>query len=250
MKRAILAVSFGTTYQEEEHRCIRPIEEALRRAYPDYSIFRAYTSRVIVKKQREKGVEAEKMNEALERLRREGFDEIVLASVHVIPGGEYGKVCAAAGENRVSEPLLSDEDDLKWMASLLESVAQEEGRLLLVMGHGSECAADAIYLRLREFLPSCVRLACLEGEHTLDALLPELDALDEKLVTLMPLMIVAGSHARSNLAGEDSWKSMLETRGFDVRVRMQGLGAFEQVQQRFVEKAGRVLSDQTPVSAR
>ena len=67
----------------------------------------------------------------------------------------------------------------------------------------------------------------------------ELEAVPGKRLTLMPLMLVAGDHARNDLAGDasDSWKSILLARGFDVRTRLTGLGALESVQQRFVEKA-------------
>ena len=75
-------------------------------------------------------------------------------------------------------------------------------------------------------------------------LLPRLDALKEKKLALAPLMLVAGDHAHNDLAGgdEDSWLSILTGRGFDVTVRMQGLGADEKVQARFVEKVGRALN--------
>ena len=75
-------------------------------------------------------------------------------------------------------------------------------------------------------------------------LLPRLDALKEKKLALAPLMLVAGDHAHNDLAGgdEDSWLSILTGRGFDVTVRMQGLGADEKVQARFVEKVERALN--------
>ena len=70
-----------------------------------------------------------------------------------------------------------------------------------------------------------------------------LDALPEKKITIAPLMLVAGDHAHNDLAGEDddSWKSILERRGFTVQVRMRGLGAEEAVRQRFCEKVAKVL---------
>ena len=40
MKKAILAVSFGTTYAEAEQTCIRPVEAALAAAYPDWEVRR------------------------------------------------------------------------------------------------------------------------------------------------------------------------------------------------------------------
>ena len=63
--------------------------------------------------------------------------------------------------------------------------------------------------------------------------MPELETLEKKEVVLMPMMLVAGDHAKNDLAGddEDSWKSVLTTKGFDVRVRMRGLGALKAVQQ-------------------
>ena len=47
-----------------------------------------------------------------------------------------------------------------------------------------------------------------------------------KNVVLYPLMIVAGDHARNDLAGadEDSWKSVLEKEGYAVSCVLRGLG--------------------------
>jgi sirohydrochlorin cobaltochelatase len=88
-----------------------------------------------------------------------------------------------------------------------------------------------------------VRLACVEGEYSLDGILPELEALPDGRLTLMPLMLVAGDHAKNDLAGYDghSWKNRLEARGFDVRARLQGLGSMEAVQRRFVRKVQTVI---------
>ena len=60
-----------------------------------------------------------------------------------------------------------------------------------------------------------------------------------KRLTLMPLMLVAGDHAKNDLAGNDgdSWKSILMARGFDVGLKLEGLGSMPEVRQRIVEKA-------------
>lgn len=243
MKRAILAVSVGTAHAGAEQSCIRPVEDALRAAFPEWDVFRAFTSRIIVHRLRERGTIIESAEEALARLTAEGYGEIVVAPTHIIPGGEYEKARAAAKGYGISAPLLADDADLGWMAALLAEIAEEEGRPLLLMAHGTDHAADEIYARLREKLPANVWLACIKGEHTLDKILPRLHLLTEKAVTLMPLMLVAGSHAQNDLAGDGSWKSILESEGFIVRVRMQGLGALEAIQQRFAEKVRRVLCE-------
>ena len=142
----------------------------------------------------------------------------------------------------VSKPLLCDDADLNWMASLLSEIAREEDRPLLMMGHGTEHAANERYARLRERVPQSVFLACVEGEYSLEGVLPALDRLPRRAVTLMPLMLVAGDHAKNDMAGEGaSWKNRLQALGFDVRVRMQGLGSLPAVQARFVEKAGAII---------
>ena len=239
MKKALLVVSFGTSYPEADRDCIQSVESALAAAFPDHECRRAFTSRIIARKLRSQGIAIESEAEAIQHLRADGFEDIRIVPTHIIHGGEYEKVVAAADGLPVSEPLLENEADLDWLAALLGKLAEEERRALLVMGHGTEHAADETYVRLRAKLPEGVYLACVEGSHSLDHILPQLDAMPEKALTLMPLMLVAGDHAHNDLAGdeEDSWKSILTARGFDIRVRMQGLGALEAIQQRFVEKA-------------
>lgn len=245
MKQALLVVSFGTNYADAEQSCIRPVEEALRRAFPEFEMHRAFTSRMILRKKREQGQCVESEEEALARLTAEKYEKIVVVPTHIIPGGEYEKVRAAAKDCIVSTPLLCEEEDLDWMADLLASIGREADRPIVWMGHGTDHAANEIYARLREKLPPSLDLACLEGAFSLDALLPKLNGLSERKLTLMPLMLVAGGHARKDLAGdaENSWKSILTAQGFDVRVRLQGLGALPAVQQRFVEKVRRALND-------
>lgn len=238
MKKAILAVSFGTSYADAEATCIRPVEAALAATFPDWDVRRAFTSRIILKKLRCQGIKIDSETDALNRLRAEGYNEILVAPTHIISGHEYDLVCEAAAGLPISRPLLSDGSDLAWMAKLLADIAEEEDRTLVVMGHGTDHAADETYAALRARLPENVRLACVEGAYSLNEILPALQNKLDKRITLMPLMLVAGDHAHNDLAGdqENSWKSRLTAKGFDVRVRMQGLGALPEVQARFVQK--------------
>ncbi len=50
MKKGILVVSFGTSYQDARESCIDPVEELVKDKYPEYEVRRAFTSRRIVKK--------------------------------------------------------------------------------------------------------------------------------------------------------------------------------------------------------
>lgn len=243
MKKAVGIVSFGTSYKDAELSCICPIEQAIAQAFPDRKPSRAFTSRIIARKMKNRGETVENEIEMLDRMKAEGYDDILLVTTHVIPGFEYEKLLAVADGFKVSEPLMVNEEDERWMADMLEGIAREEGRRLLVMGHGTDHASDGIYTRLQGRLSKNVFVACAEGERTLKTILPDLEKMEDKAVVLMPMMLVAGDHANNDLAGddEDSWKSILTARGFDVRVRMQGLGALKAVQDRYVEKARKAL---------
>ena len=241
MKQTLLAVSFGTTHADAEEGCIRPVEEALRAAFPDWQVDRAWTSRIIIKRLKDRGIAIESEAEAIARLREAGV-RAAIVSTHIIPGQEYDRILAEAGGLPVSAPLLADEDDLRWMAGLLGGIDDREGRTLLVMGHGTEHRANETYARLRACLPANVKLACVEGEYDLEGILPELEALPDRRVTLMPLMLVAGDHAKNDLAGDDdSWKTRLLGLGFDVALKLEGLGSNPAVQQRIVQKARAIL---------
>lgn len=238
MKKAIGIVSFGTSHKDAELSCICPVEQAIAQAFPDRDTFRAFTSRIIARIMKKRGENVENEQEMLERLKAENYEDILLVTTHIIPGFEYEKLTRVAEGCRVSEPLIACGDDEEWMANLLEEIAAEEGCVLLVMGHGTDHAADEIYARIQKKTSGNVFVGCAEGERTLEAIMAELEALEKKEVVLMPMMLVAGDHAKNDLAGddEDSWKSVLTAKGFDVRVRMQGLGALKAVQQRYVEK--------------
>ena len=46
-KTAILVISFGTSYEETRKKTIEQIEQDLHHAYPEYPLYRAWTSRRI-----------------------------------------------------------------------------------------------------------------------------------------------------------------------------------------------------------
>lgn len=241
--KTIVVVGFGSTHADAVRSAIEPLEAEIRSAFGDWEVCRAWTSRIIARRLLERGERVENEAEAVARLRAQGRERIALASTHIIRGAEYDKVIRAAEGLPVSAPLLDTAEDLRFMAELLDGIAAREGRTLLMMGHGTDHAADETYARLRGALTDRVKLACVEGRHGLDGLLPELEAMGRKAVTLMPLMLVAGDHAKNDLGGdgEDSWKSRLKALGFDVQLRLNGLGELEAVRGRFVDKVKAIL---------
>ena len=49
-KHGILVVSFGTSYEETRKKTIDAIENRIRENFKDYKVYRAFTSKIILKK--------------------------------------------------------------------------------------------------------------------------------------------------------------------------------------------------------
>jgi sirohydrochlorin cobaltochelatase len=106
--------------------------------------------------------------------------------------------------------------------------SRKPGDAILLMGHGSEHQpADALYAALNFYAQgkdSNLYIATVEGQPTLDDVLPKLKKNGVKKVYLMPFMAVAGDHAQNDMCGDekDSWKSILTQSGFEVECVLKG----------------------------
>ena len=128
-------------------------------------------------------------------------------------------------------------EDLKRVVEIFESDIKEakaKNCILVYMGHGNEVWSTGIYAELqkemRHAYPTVMTfVGSVEGFPSLDDIKAGLKhiKLKSKKVLLKPLMIVAGDHARNDMAGdeEDSWKSNFENIGFTVYPVLKGLGS-------------------------
>ena len=74
-KKAILAVSFGTSYQDTLERTIGAIEKELAAVFPDRILLRAFTSGMICRKLKQRdGIVIPSPAQALEQMLGEGGD--------------------------------------------------------------------------------------------------------------------------------------------------------------------------------
>ena len=239
MKKAIIVVSFGTTYEETRKKNIENIINDLKDKYPSCRVAQAYTSSIVRKKLLKDGIEIPDVSEILGHLHQEGYEDIVILSTHVIPGEEYEMLEAAVCEQRekfhschVSAPLLATDKDC---ADVLEVLWEEyggENRGILAMGHGSAHPANAWYIRLNEIIKERgmqnFYVATVEGTPTVADAIAFFKGQDCTSITLVPLMFVAGDHAINDMAGEekDSWKSLFEKEGYQVNTVLKGLGEY------------------------
>lgn len=90
MKKAILVVSFGTSYLDTLEKTIEKAEKQIRDKFSEYDIYRAFTSHMIIKKLKEKyEIFVDTPEEMLGKLYEAGYEEIIMQPLHMIPGEEF-----------------------------------------------------------------------------------------------------------------------------------------------------------------
>ena len=250
MKKAILVVSFGTTVQATRAANIDILEREAADEFPGWEVRRAFTSATVrARIAAEEGLQIDPPAEALTKLSREGFSDVMIQPTHVIPGEEYDRLVAAIkpfGQAKVfaslklGRPLLYYEgnepnqpDDFRIAVEALKTQlppaeSDEPGRIVL-MGHGSGHFADKCYDVFQERLELAglpVFTATVEGSRTFEDALDWLERAGVRKAVLMPFMLVAGDHAINDMAGaeEDSWASRLRDAGYEVSSYLRGLG--------------------------
>lgn len=247
MKKALLVVSFGTSYHDTLEKTIVPLEQDLAKAFPDHDFFRAFTSGMILKKLKSRdNLSIFNLAEAFAHLSQEGYTHLRIQATHVLGGDEYAKITTMVGqyasqfaEIAMGEPLLPKAEE-RVAEILIESLpSPQKGHATILMGHGSEHEANKVYLQLQAKFQALgrgdIHIATVESTPSFEEVMEQLEGENLTHVTLQPLMIVAGDHAKNDMAGEDSWKTELEAKGLEVTCILKGLGEYSALRQLFVD---------------
>ena len=240
-KKAILVVSFGTSHEDTRKVTIDAIEETIGAAFPQYRIYRAWTS----------NIHYDNLKEAKERMAQDGIEEVIVQPTHVMNGVENdlmkADVLAAANHFqsvKFGNPLLTTEEDNAYVVKTITDVfpvIQDKKTALVLMGHGTEHYANTVYAaldyRFKDMGYENVIVATVEGYPEIEQALNQLEKSDAKKVVIAPFMIVAGDHAKNDMAGEeaDSWKNVIGAKGYKVETVLKGLGEYESIRRLFVE---------------
>lgn len=254
-KKGILVVSFGTSYADARAACIDSVVKDIAEAYPDYDVRQAFTSQIIIDKLAERdNIKYDNPEQALAKMKKEGFTEVIVQPLHIIPGLEFNdieKIVSKYNDSfkklALGQPILSGIEDYRSAVNALKNQlpALSGNEAVVLVGHGTEHYANACYSCLQSFLQDeglSVFVGTIEGYPDLDDVIKKLKAKNIKAVTLMPFMLVAGDHAQNDIAGdeEDSWKNILKKEGFMVSTYDHGLGenqAFRAIYVNNVKKA-------------
>ena len=241
MKKAILVTSFGTSHKDTREKCLDVIENEVREKYGNEKVERAYTSGVIRRiVEKKEGIHIYDQKEGLEALKNKGYDEIITMSLHILGGIEYSKLSNEYG--KVTQPLLTTDEDYGKIVNNEKFNDLEGNDAIIFMGHGSESAADVTYQRLQEEYIKAgknnIFIATVEGKVTIEDVIEKLKKKGFKKILLKPFMIVAGDHAKNDMASdeEDSWKTVLQNEGYEVTPVLKGMGEYKFIRDMFMEK--------------
>ena len=280
-EKELLVVSFGTSFNDSRAEDIGGIEAALEKAFPDWSVRRAFTAQIIINHiQARDGEKIDNVEQALERAVANGVKTLVIQPTHLMHGAEYDELCAAVeayadkfDSVKIAEPLLGevgkDETEVNTdkervakavvadavMSEGYETLeeAEADGVAFVFMGHGTSHKAKVTYSQMQTMMNELgyknVFIGTVEGEPQSTSCENVINAVHEAgytKVVLQPLMVVAGDHANNDMADmedPESWFSQFDASGyFDaITACISGLGRIEAIQEIYVEHANEVL---------
>lgn len=246
-KAAILMVHFGTTYDETRTLTIDKINQKVEKEFKGIIVKEAYTSRIIMRKLKERGVVKLNPKEALDELKAQGYTHVLVQSTNIMNGieSENLKKEVASYEKffkdiRLGAPLLTEVTDYEKVA---EAIVKKVGVLkenqgVVLVGHGTKHFAASAY-SMMDYVFSAkgydnYAVGTIEGYPEFDNVVKKLSARGIREVILIPFMFVAGDHAQNDIAGD--WNKDLQEAGFKIsKIVMMGLGENEDIQDIYLE---------------
>lgn len=252
-KKAILVVSYGSSYKESREKSIGGIEQAIRRSFPEYAVFRAFTSNSIIERiQKKEGIKTDTIREAFERALAEGVEELTVLQTHLVKGTRYEALAETVElyqskfkRIKVANPILSDDVNVTAFADVMEQLAEryDDGNTAICyVGHGIEETSKIAYEKLQTALTlsgyTNYYVGTLSVKPTMEDIKREIEVKDNyKRVIIIPLMLVSGYHVRKDLIGHrpGTWEDTFLQAGYAVECVQKGLGEEPMIQNMFVE---------------
>ncbi len=241
-KVAILMVHFGTTHDDTRALTIDAMNKKAQAEFPDVDLREAYTARIVIKRLGERGIVKQKPLDVLTQLQKEGYTHVLVQTSTIIDGVEMEslqkdivEVQSQFKEIRIGDPLLYSPEDYESLINVLTKDIDSQTAYVWV-GHGTYDSNTAQYAMLDYMLKAKGHTNCfvgtIEGYPSYDDMSQQLKASGLKKVELVPLMFVAGEHAKNDIA--EDWKTDLEKEGYSVDVKMEGLGQNPEIQDLYI----------------
>ena len=252
-KASVLMVHFGTTFDDTRKNTIDAVNDEAKKEFPDMEIREAYTSRIIMRRLKERGIVKDNPAEALDKLAKEGYTHIIVQPTNVINGVESKTLEQQLEmhkdkfkEIRTGSALLSTPEDYKAVAEIIDKEVGKvtDNEAVVLVGHGTHDNGNAAYPAMDYTAKSMgykFYVGTIEGFPEFDDVVKGLKKDNIKKVILMPFMFVAGDHANNDIAVDR--KEALEKEGFTVEVKLTSLGMMEDIRKMFIDHAKFMLEN-------
>lgn len=225
--KAILFVSFGTIHLDAYQAAIEPLVEDLKQQ-TGLPVYQAITSRFVKRKLDERQVDIASLEQALEHLVQDGVKDVTVVNNFVMPAIEYQRMKHLVFpyrkhfKVRFTPAVLEHLSDQIRLVETLEELYAQPGQTLYLLGHGSRHPSGAILSQLQ----------LLAEERGFDHIYQSIDGYPDaavamrrlapgKPVVLVPLLYVAGTHGKHDLA---ELANTLHEAGHPVTSHVVGLG--------------------------
>lgn len=250
-KDGMLLVAFGTTVAESQIALDAIASAYAQRGEP---VLWAYTSDIIRRKLEKQGKPVLSVHAAINKAAEMGISTLRIQSLHVGAAEEFHQLERMIVKNLtlqpqrfqqvfLGHPLIESEQDMNEVIDTLLAefpTDRQADDAIVFMGHGNDRGpGDLMLYAMNKGLQSrdpLAWIAAVEGSSRFDNVLMELKRAKVKRVWLQPLMIVAGDHARNDMAGpeEDSWASQIKAAGMEPIPHLKGLGELKGIQAIFL----------------
>ncbi len=238
-KLAILIVHFGTSHVDAREKSLDTFTKEVQAHYPDINVFEAYSSRIVLRILKKRGIYKFNPEEMLMKLYLEGYTHVVIQTTAIIHGTEMAslrhdmfRMKKFFKEIRLGKPLLYSVEDAQKTVDILAK-NRSDNKVYLFGGHGTYHPITASYAMVDYMFKDKgydnIFVSTVEGYPTFEGTLEKLKATNKKDICIVPFMFVAGEHAKNDL--KEDWKKELEKEGFNITLEMKGLGENPEIRQ-------------------
>ena len=263
MRQAIIFTSFGVADHTARSRTLDKTAIEIRSAFPQATVFQAYTSNFIRRRLLAEGFQAYSLPELLDSISDGRFDCVLVQPAHLTPGEEYERKIEPAVEATqgrfpqliLGEPIFmhdGTDGEPSDYAAVLEAVLPElkagANETIVFVGHGSPHQPNPVYNKLQQYIDAkniAAVVGVLEDADTpnFDMVLARLKQGGARDVLLAPLLLTGGSHVMDDMLGDapDSWQNRLKDVGFNVRAEKRALGEFAAFRKLYLAKIRKYL---------
>ena len=272
--RAILTVSAGNGGQKRQERALGFLEEYLRRRFAPVRIYRSFSDRRTVREYRRNGLPADTVQEALERIRTDGYLRVAVQPALITGGEEYETIMEEI-RTRVGygcftsiacgKPLLAEREDCascaRALTAALSGCGEERtgfgetdsgekksgGRIILLPGRRAGPKAMDLYRTLR------AELRDRGSENLYPVAENDKVGMEEFLsglpeaggnIFLQPFSFEADGEEEGIFSGKNRPGSSFPWKpGFEVEHSLAGLGEYDEICRLFGDRLEELLPE-------